>query len=96
MRPQSLGQRQIERSARTCAGERSRDRWQGALPFPPDICARWLPDGRRCGMERQARNPRRSDRNLEKPETPAPRPVLAVNEAKPLNPLPTPDPVHGG
>ena len=28
----------------------------------PELCARWLPGGRRCGQEYVARNPRRDDR----------------------------------
>ena len=33
-----------------------------ALARLPDLCSRWLPDGRRRGHEFVARNPRRADR----------------------------------
>jgi len=33
-----------------------------ALPYLPELLARWLPDGRRVGAEYVARNPRRDDR----------------------------------
>ena len=36
---------------------------QAALPYLPDLCARWLPDGRRRGHEYVARNPQRADRH---------------------------------
>ena len=35
---------------------------QAALARLPDLCSRWLPDGRRRGHEYVARNPRRADR----------------------------------
>jgi hypothetical protein len=35
---------------------------QTALASLPALCERWLPDGRRCGREWIARNPRRLDR----------------------------------
>ena len=35
---------------------------QAALAQLPELCARWLPDGRRRGREYVARNPRRNDR----------------------------------
>jgi DNA primase len=34
-----------------------------AMPRMQDICARWLPDGRRAGREWVARNPRRADKS---------------------------------
>ena len=34
-----------------------------ALPYLPDLCARWLPDGRRRGHEYVARNPLRADQH---------------------------------
>ena len=34
---------------------------RAALPYLPDLCARWLPDGQRRGHEYVARNPRRAD-----------------------------------
>jgi hypothetical protein len=34
-----------------------------ALGYLPEICARWLPDGKRVGREWVARNPKRMDRN---------------------------------
>lgn len=37
---------------------------RAALPRLPELCARWLPDGRRRGHEYVARNPRREDRNI--------------------------------
>ena len=36
---------------------------QAALARLPDLCSRWLPDGRRRGHEFIARNPRRADRH---------------------------------
>ena len=36
---------------------------RAALPYLPELCARWLPDGRRRGREWVARNPRRADRH---------------------------------
>lgn len=36
---------------------------QAALARLPDLCARWLPDGRRIGHEYIARNPRRDDKH---------------------------------
>lgn len=35
---------------------------RAALARLPDLCAKWLPDGRRVGHEYRARNPRRADR----------------------------------
>jgi hypothetical protein len=35
---------------------------EAALGRLPELCARWLPDGRRRGREYVARNPRRPDR----------------------------------
>ena len=35
---------------------------RAALAHLPDLCAHWLPDGRRRGHEYVARNPRRADR----------------------------------
>ena len=35
---------------------------RAALARLPDLCARWLPDGRRRGHEYVARNPLRTDR----------------------------------
>jgi hypothetical protein len=35
---------------------------EAALARLPELCARWLPDGRRRGREYVARNPRRLDR----------------------------------
>lgn len=35
---------------------------RAALARLPELCARWLPDGRRRGREFVARNPRRADR----------------------------------
>ena len=35
---------------------------RAALARLPDLCSRWLPDGRRQGREWVARNPRRADR----------------------------------
>lgn len=35
---------------------------RAALAQLPELCARWLPDGRRCGHEYRARNPLRADR----------------------------------
>ena len=37
---------------------------RAALPRLPDLCTRWLPDGRRRGHEYVARNPLRADRHL--------------------------------
>ena len=34
---------------------------RAALPYLPDLCARWLPEGRRRGHEYVACNPRRAD-----------------------------------
>ena len=36
---------------------------RAALARLPDLCARWLPDGRRRGREYIARNPLRADRH---------------------------------
>lgn len=33
-----------------------------ALPYLLQLCARWLPDGKRAGREWKARNPHRDDR----------------------------------
>lgn len=35
---------------------------RAALARLPDLCAKWLPDGRRRGVEYLARNPLRADR----------------------------------
>ena len=35
---------------------------RAALNRLPELCTHWLPDGRRCGHEYIARNPRRVDR----------------------------------
>jgi hypothetical protein len=35
---------------------------RAAMPRLPELCERWLPDGKRRGREYVARNPRRNDR----------------------------------
>ena len=37
---------------------------EAALARLPELCARWLPDGRRRGREYVAKNPRRDDRRV--------------------------------
>lgn len=37
---------------------------RAALARLPDLCAHWLPDGRRRGNEYRARNPLRADRHI--------------------------------
>lgn len=36
---------------------------ENAIGYLPEICSRWLPDGKRVGREWVARNPKRLDRN---------------------------------